>query len=197
MATDAIMPPVHALEEAAKLQQAPKDKLTALQELGIKLQEQLKKVAKISGELEAANKELYKMQLITIPDAMAEVGMKSFKLEDGTTFEVEPFYSASIKEENRDKAHEWLEVNGHGGLIKNELTIDLGRGEGTDELVQEFRKIADEKEVQLSRKKSVHASTLKAWVKEMATKNQLPPLDIFGIFIGKKADVQTDKKSRR
>ena len=39
----------------------------------------------------------------TIPAMLDELGMKSFKMSDGSLIDVKPFYSASIKEENRAK----------------------------------------------------------------------------------------------
>ena len=52
-----------------------------------------------------------------IPDLLAEVGLSSFELKDGTKVKVEPFVTAHISKDRANEAHSWLEQNGFGELI--------------------------------------------------------------------------------
>ena len=47
-----------------------------------------------------------------IPTLLAETGLASLKLADGSHVEVKPYYSANISVKNRDAAHNWLRSNG-------------------------------------------------------------------------------------
>jgi len=60
---------------------------------------------------------------------LSELGMKSFKMADGSQIDIKPFYSASIKEEKRAQAYEWLREKGFDDIIKNTVSVRFGRGE--------------------------------------------------------------------
>ncbi|NBR22294.1 MAG: hypothetical protein EBU08_00595 [Micrococcales bacterium] len=61
-------------------------------------------------ELETVVKErkdsMRKLLEETIPAALQEMGMKSFKMGDGSSIEIKPFYGASIPEARRAEAYE-------------------------------------------------------------------------------------------
>lgn len=99
-----------------------------------------------------------------LPQKLEQLGMKELRLQDGSKITVEPFYSTRINVKNREAAHAWLRQNGHGDIIKNELSVSFGKGE--DDLAQETLQLLQETGHLPSQKESVHPSTLKAFVKE-------------------------------
>ena len=65
----------------------------------IKAKEQ--EVQSLDEQLKAAKKELLKLTDEELPASMAEVGLASFTLEDGSEVTVKPTYGASILVKNR------------------------------------------------------------------------------------------------
>ena len=43
--------------------------------------------------------------------------------------EVKPFYSASIPKDRKGEAFEWLRIHGYDDIIKNQVSVQFGRGE--------------------------------------------------------------------
>ena len=97
----------------------------------VKLQEEALKVSK--RELEVVSAEI-------IPTMLSEMGLSSLKLADGSSVDVKPFYSATITVQNRDKAFNWLRINGLGDIIKNEISVSFGRSE--DNKAAEYANLA-------------------------------------------------------
>jgi hypothetical protein len=79
----------------------------------------------------------------------------------------------------------WLVDNGHGGVIKNAITVELDRGEDTraDELLTRLR--ADGFEA--SADKVVHPGTLSSLAKELIEAGKVVPTDIMNLHNVKKA----------
>lgn len=186
-------PSLASLQQAAEIAATP-DKLEKIKQLAVEMKIRIGKVAAAAAVFETCTKELMEIKAKKLPDAMGDAGMKKFVLEDGTLFEIKPFYSTSIKEETQPEAFAWLRDNGHGGLIKNLLTIDVGQSDNIAEIIAEVKEVTEPLVLPLQHKESVHASTLKAFVKERAEAGDLPPVDLFNIFVGKIAEVAEPKK---
>ena len=125
----------------------------------------------------------------TIPEALAELGMTSFRMEDGSSIEVKPFYSASITEARRAEAFQWLRDNGFDDIIKNTVSVRFGRGE--DELCNRLLGMLGQQGFPVDQSEKVEPSTLKAWVKERVTRGEQFPMELFGAYIGKKASIKS------
>lgn len=100
----------------------------------------------------------------TIPDIMKELQMKSFKLLDGSELKIEDQVQCSIPAHKKAEAFEWLKKYGFDGIIKTSVSITFGKGE-----IENARKVQSdlaEKGIIASLDQSVHASTLKSFVKE-------------------------------
>ena len=136
------------------------------------------------------HKEQYrKLTEETIPEALAELGMTSFRMEDGSSIEVKPFYSASITEARRAEAFQWLRDNGFDDIIKNTVSVRFGRGE--DELCNRLLGMLGQQGFPVDQSEKVEPSTLKAWVKERVTRGEQFPMELFGAYIGKKASIKS------
>lgn len=144
---------------------------------------QLRDAERESEDLEAKRKakdaEARRLAEEDIPALMQELQVSEIKLETGEKIKVSLEVYAQISAENKQAAFEWLEANGHGGLIKTEVSVAFGRDE-----LEYAKKCAEEissstgKSAEIDR--SVHASTLKAFLKERISSGKDVPLELFG-----------------
>ena len=82
--------------------------LTSVASLARQIREKELYIKDLETDLKAANKELQKLTDDDMPSMLAEIGISSFALDDGSTVEVKATYGASILVENRPQAYEWL-----------------------------------------------------------------------------------------
>jgi hypothetical protein len=129
-----------------------------------------------------------------IPELLARMRLDECTTASGIQVKVKREIKASLpgheRVESRMGALRWLVEHGHGGVIKNQVSIALDRGEDTraDELVVEL----STRGYAVEAKKDVHASTLGALVRELVADGKLVPRDLFNLF-----DFRTAKLSRK
>lgn len=153
----------------------------------IRLEEEMEE---LDRRIDLKRERVNELSLKLIPDLMSEIGLTEFKLTDKSELSVNPFYSANISEDNREAAHQWLRDNEFGGLIKNEFKVSLGKGD--DEQATKLETLLAEQELDFERKEGVHASTLKAFVKEQTEGGVTLP-DVLGVFVGRVAKITKPK----
>ena len=115
----------------------------------------------------------------SIPSAMQELGMQSFRLSSGEQVTVKQDVYASIPVASRGEAFEWLEEHGFGGLIKTELALHFSKGEAeqAEALAAQLRVEGVQPELE----RAVHPQTLKAFLREQLESGAVElPLDLFG-----------------
>lgn len=146
------------------------------------------KVKKLEAELKVAKEELRQIAEKRLPEAMDSVGITTYTTKEGVSVEISEKIRASLPVENRPKAFAWLEENGFGGMIKSEVIVNFGRSKIDDatKLVEELR--AESHLANLERR--VEPMTLTAFVKEQLTQGKELPLDIFGVFRQRIAEVE-------
>ena len=149
------------------------------------------KVSDLENQLELAKAQLTTIQEIELPESILHLGLKSFTLSDGSKLDVKTFYRGNISEKNKERAHDWLRDSGHADLIKNQVVCSFGKGEDHDALtlMGQLKKLKYDYE----NKKSVHPSTLKAFVREQIERGKTLPLDMFGIHIGQRSEIRRQK----
>ena len=140
-------------------------------------------------------KELQRVAEQDLPEAMDAIGMAEFTLVDGTKISIKTFYNASIPAERKDEAFAWLDENGHSGIIKTEVSVAFGRGDleiarSFVEFAREFNQAAIDPELE----QEVHWSTLRSFVREQIEGGNPLPVDMFGVYIGRKAELKASKK---
>jgi hypothetical protein len=155
-----------------------------LAELLLKLREN---VTRLETELEAAKKDVRRVEQEDLPDLMQELGLETFKLKSGEIIEVKPEVDCGISEERRAKAHDWLTVNGFGGLIKTEVVAKFGRDERE-------AAVACAEQIGGEMIERVHPSTLKSFVKEQMAAGKPLPFDLFGVHPYNKVKITAAKK---
>ena len=123
-----------------------------------------------------------------IPDLMNKVGLKLVQLEDGTKIKVDEFVDARIKDAN--VAFDWLRETNNESIIKNQISVSLGRGD--DARAQEVIELLRENDVEADLKITVHNQTLKAFCRDALDNPELAeslPREAFGIYQGKRAKI--------
>lgn len=176
-------------EEDAGALVVKNEDLSSVGALAKRAKELEKEVEELSTVLKERQDQHRKLLEETIPAMLAELGMKSFKMADGSLIDVKPFYSASIREENRAKAYEWLRDNGFDDIIKNTVSVRFGRGEDglCDTLLNQLR----EQNYPVEQAQKIEPMTLKAWVREQVERGSEFPTDLFGVYIGQKATIKS------
>lgn len=129
-------------------------------------------------ELKDAKEKARVLREETIPSAMQELGLEELKLSTGQKLSIKQEVYASIPAANKVQAYDWLNDHGFGGLIKVEVTAQFGKGEQEEavRLSEQLRAMG----LQPSLDQSVHAQTLKAFLKEQLAMGTNIPLDLFG-----------------
>ena len=149
-----------------------------------------KEIADMEQVLAERNEQYRKLTEQTIPEAMAETGMKKFVMEDGSSIDIKPFYGASIPKARQAEAYQWLRDNGFDDIIKNTVSVRFGRKE--DELCSRLLTLLGEQGYPAEQTEKIEPQTLKAWVKERIEKGQPVDTDLFGVFIGQKAVIKSN-----
>jgi hypothetical protein len=148
-------------------------------------------VAELEEKLKAEKKALMKMTDEDLPTMLAEIGLSSMKLDDGSEVTVKPTYGASILVDNKPSAFAWLREHGYDDIIKNTVSCQFGRGE--DEKANAFKSIAEEKGYYAEQKTDVHPQTLRAFVKERVESGDDFPMELFGAYVGQRAIIKRGK----
>ena len=162
------------------------ERLVAYAEHQRELEAQIAEWEKQGKDLAGAHK---KVSEEDIPNLMTELGISEFKLADGSKISVKPFYSGSLAQSNpnREAAFKWLKENGFDDIIKNEVSVSFGRGEEEKAAIAmaQLESVGFEP----SQDRNVHASTLKAFLKEQVEAGRALPLELFKAYIGRKAKI--------
>ena len=133
---------------------------------------------KVECLLKEKNEKARLLREETIPAAMQELGLESITLNTGQKLTIKQDVYASIPKENKPIAFNWLNENGFGGLIKISVDVEYGKGEA--EVALALYKELIERGLTANVQENVHASTLKAFLREQMSKAAKIPMDIFG-----------------
>ncbi len=180
-------------EFASNLEKADGGVLKTVSELARAIAAKEAQVADLDRQLKDAKKELLKLTDEDLPASMAEMGLASFTLDDGSQIDVKPTYGASILVDNRPKAYEWLRDHGYDDIIKNNVSVSFGRGE--DDLANAFKAVAEKEGYLPQQDTSIHAGTLKAFVRERIEAGDEFPMELFGAYVGQRAFIKKGKKA--
>lgn len=125
-------------------------------------------------------------QLLTkqIPELLGKMHLDECTTASGIQVKVKREIKASLPGHERVEARmgalRWLIDNGHGGVIKNNVTVALDRGadERADALVVELRA----KGFEVEAKKDVNHMTLGSLVRELMADGKIVPREYFNLF---------------
>jgi|TARA_B100001564_G_C20662555_1_gene682230 hypothetical protein len=149
------------------------------------------RIRDLEHELKQTKAEHLKVASDLLPSAMQEQNISELTLDNGAEIKVRDFVRASIPVANRDKAFEWLNENGHGGIIKNHITAEFSRGQDNlaKNLEAELNAQAMEQGFATKVKKWVEPMTLKSFCREQIEKGNNLPHDLLGVFIGQETKI--------
>lgn len=183
-----------AADEANNVQATEDDlgKISFLAQQSSSLDVEIKNLEEL---LKEKKREAQKINEQDLPEAMDKVNMTEFKLTDGTKISIKTFYNASIPPERKDEAYTWLDDNGYGPLIKSQVAASFGREEL--EIAKQFLDYCKQfpsNSLEVGLEQSIHWQTLRAFIRESVESGAALPLDLFGVFIGRKAEIKQPKK---
>jgi hypothetical protein len=177
------------------------DKLKRITDLAELLVATQTTVARLTEELEAAQKNQTRLEMEDLPELMREVELTSFRMKDGREIELVDDVSCGITKENSKAALKWLDENKFGGLIKTVVKVAFNREdrEAAVKLATDVETMAKEKDMALAPEvaEGVHAATLKAFVKEELEKGHAIPFDLFSIHPYSKVKIKSDKSKKK
>jgi hypothetical protein len=165
------------------------DQVTGIAALARRAKTLEKEISEIEETLNERAEQYRKLTEQTIPEAMAETGMKKFVMEDGSMIDIKPYYGASIPKARQAEAYQWLRDHGFDDIIKNTISVRFGRGE--DELSVRLLNLLGTQGYPAEQAQKVEPQTLKAWVKERVEKGEVVDTELFGVFIGQKAVIKS------
>jgi len=133
-------------------------------------------------------KALRTVQEDLLPSLMDEAGLKTITLSDGHSVKVSPDLSVSIPKDNKESCYAWLKDHGAEGIIKSDVSLTFDRGElkEAEVCIKALKKLGYDASV----REVVHASTLKATLKEFMAKAVDVPLQLFGAQAYSKAIIK-------
>ncbi len=148
-----------------------------------------RRVEELEEELRTAKQELRDIQEEQIPDVMMELGVSEVTLTDGRKLTIKEDLHAKIADKNRQEAHAWMVEHGYGDIIKNQVVVNVetGNQESLNSLLGILNNNAYE---DYSLKNNIHFQTLKKFVKENIEAGVDIPLNLFGVFMSKKAQIK-------
>ena len=126
-----------------------------------------------------------------IPNMLAEQGLSSLKLADGSAVEIRKSYSCTIKKDGTDAAYQWLRENGLEDIIKNEVFVTFGKGE--DNKAQDLLDLAENSGYEPQQKSKVEPMTLKALYRERIEAGLDMPSDSFNLFVKDQTKISRKK----
>ena len=147
------------------------------------------KIIQLTSDLDAAKEALRQIQEFLLPEAMAAIGMTEFKMLDGSKITIREDVYASIRKDYIHNAVAWLDSVGLGDVVKNEVSVNFGRGES--DAAYDLIDYCKEHGYNAGQKESVHPQTLKALVKEQLARGVEFPEEYFSIAPVKKAIIKT------
>ena len=165
---------ISSLAGYCKELKAYEDEIADLEE---KIKYKKEKADKISSEI--------------IPNLLAEQGLASLKLADGRTVDVRKTYNCTIRKDNMESAYTWLRDNGLADIIKNEVSVQFGKGE--DDKAKQLLDLAVTNGYEPQQKTKVEPMTLKALYRERVEAGLDMPSESFSLFVKDQTKISRKK----
>lgn len=162
--------------------------------LQLKLEQELSGLEK---DVETKKEELRRVAETVLPDLMEEAQQEELKTADGIKVKVSERIQASIPKKDPARAvkcFKFIEDQGDERLIKRSFKIEFGREE--EKWADKFERDLKQRKRPLNvvRDKTVHPSTLKAYIKEKLESGVDVPLDAFSVLRQRVTDIEVDTK---
>lgn len=180
--------------DAAPSEDAVAKAFADLDRLTLEAERVTAKRKRLEDDAKRAKEEEERLLTKLIPELLAAMHLDECRTSSGINVAVKKDIKASLpgreRVQDRLRAFAWLTENGHGGVIKNKVEVELDRGqdERANELVAQLRAQGFEPNAI----KDVNVQTLGALVRELMADGKIVPRDYFNIF-----DLKIAKLSRK
>jgi 16S rRNA C1402 N4-methylase RsmH len=91
------------------------------------LQQKEDEISSLEAQIKKKKEEADKISSEIIPNMLADLGLSSLKLADGSSIDVRKSYNCTIKKDEMESAYNWLRENGLADIIKNEVAVQFGK----------------------------------------------------------------------
>ena len=145
------------------------------------LQTYEEEIAELEEQIKKKREKADKISSEIIPNMLAEQGISSLKLADGSSVDVRKSYNCTIKKDEMESAYNWLRENQLGDIIKNEVSVQFGKGE--DNKAEQLLNLAAQEGYEPSQKSKVEPMTLKALYRERVEAGLDMPSESFSLFV--------------
>ena len=145
----------------------------------------------LQAEAEVSNLKQRRKQVAEelLPDLMNKCGLSLIQLNSGAKIQINEFVDARIKDP--DVAFQWLRDTNNDSIIKNDITVSLGRGD--DALAQQvIATLKESHDIDAQVRIGIHNMTLKSFCKDALDNPELAeslPREAFGIYEGQRAKI--------
>ena len=163
--------------------------LNSISKLGIAYVTTRNEIIKLKTQLELREKQFKHLSEVVIPETLQKVNMKSFSLTNGFKLEVKPVVMVTLPKDKADEADQWLDENGHSGMVKHHLDIHLPKGTSPDVIAQ-LKQNIEASGYECSENKSIHYQTLLKWGREMDEEGEIIPEEIFTVYRGYRTEIK-------
>lgn len=157
--------------------------------LGEALQQYKQSLEHRLSQVEELKEHIRQIEEDVLPELMDEQGIEDMTLSCGAKISCKDFVVARIKDQ--ETAFDWLRDTNNEGIIKNEIKIELARGD--DEQAQRVSDLLDEKGIPATRKETIHYQTLNAFIREAVNDpelNESLPKEAFGVYETRKVTIK-------
>jgi hypothetical protein len=165
----------------------PTDRLERLTAL-VKTQKEIEaSIADTESRLSDLGSRLRMVSEENIPALLDELGLSDVRLSDGTKVSVKETLRASVAADGKYTPFilSWLDREGHGDLVKNDVTVSFGRGE--DAQAGELVAALAERGLSPSRRKTVNNQSFTALLRELLEAGEEVPLDEMGVGVQRRS----------
>lgn len=186
--------------EAAKLEKpAPTTEgLRSLTSLGRELARVEREIVDTEKRLKSLKQRKNDIVHKEMPELMDRVGQDHIGLPEARLDLVLDDWFKAVLPADSEEALKWLTENGHGDLIKHQMTISLPRD--TEELAERIRQRVEQMAaefdvaVSIETKSTVPWQTLTAFVKEQVRAGAALPLETLGATVGRVVKIKKRKE---
>ena len=154
--------------------------ITALSQLVTRANQIDIEVARAEDQLKALKETQTDLKQRRIPDLMDELGVMEFTTTSGLKVSVKRKVRANITDSTRTAAIAWFKEHNLERMVKNEFKLSLDKGE--DVKAEELAKIIEKMGLVCTNKKSVHPSSLSAFVRQRDAAGEDVPSDLFNVY---------------
>ena len=162
--------------------------LYSISELGQSVKSNQFEIDLLEKALKKKKEEQKKLTEEVFPARLQELGVKAFVLEDGSSVTLEPFIYASISMAKKNEAFEKLREWGEDDVIKNDVSVRFGRGDG--EQCEKLKQLLLSQGFVYNQSFKVEPQTLKALLKRRLEKGFDISEELFSVYSGQKVKLK-------